>query len=303
MGQGTSGPGVVSSMTGYAALSGDSDVGRWDWEIRAVNGKGLDLRLRLPDGCDAIETALRKAATDHMARGNVTVTLRYTPHLAGTKTEVDPDALDGVLSGLAEIEAQATAKGLVLATPNAAHIAMIPGVTRQATRERADLPADITAQIPDLLDRFSTMRRNEGAALAAVLISQLEAMAALIDAAMTTAEARSARAGDLLRDKIAVLLESADVADPARLHQELATLAVKADVTEEIDRLRAHVDAAHALLADGGAVGRKLDFLMQEFNREANTLCSKSGSAELTAIGLDLKVLIDQMREQVQNLE
>ena len=147
------------------------------------------------------------------------------------------------------------------------------------------------------------MRQTEGASLGEILQNQLKGMAELIQSASISAEARQARAGEILMQKVNALVEMSDEADPVRLQQELAILAVKADVTEEIDRLNAHVGAAGALLSKGGAIGRKLDFLMQEFNREANTLCSKSGSTELTGLGMDLKVLIDQMREQVQNLE
>ncbi len=162
---------------------------------------------------------------------------------------------------------------------------------------------EVSAQIPEVFALFQAARQSEGAALSRILAAQLDQLAVLIDAAAISAEARLAKSGDLLRNKVSALLETTELADESRLQQELALLAVKADVTEEIDRLKAHIDAARLLLANPTPVGRKFDFLMQEFNREANTLCAKSGSVELTAIGLDLKTGIDQMREQVQNLE
>ena len=169
-------------------------------------------------------------------------------------------------------------------------------------RRRGSL-AEIGADIGPLVAALAAARAGEGAALAATLAGQLGRIAALAAAARSTAEARAARGGELLRSRLEAVLATVATVDEARLAQELALIAVKADVTEELDRLEAHVAAAGALIADGGSVGRRLDFLMQEFNREANTLCAKSGSSELTAIGLELKVAIDQMREQVQNVE
>ena len=296
-------PGVLRSMTGFASLSGDNSVARWDWEIRSVNGKGLDVRLRLPDGADKLERDLRSAISQAASRGNVTVTLRVSHHATSGATALNPDGLDAALDSLAVISDAAQARDVALVQVSAVDIATMPGVMVTAAPDRSGLPDGIAEQIPALLGTFTQMREAEGQALGVVLGAQLDEIAALIETAGTTAEARSARAGDLLRQKVAALVDATEQADPARLNQELALLAVKADVTEEIDRLRAHVEAARNLLAKGGPVGRKLDFLMQEFNREANTLCSKSGSTDLTATGLDMKVLIDQMREQVQNLE
>ena len=165
------------------------------------------------------------------------------------------------------------------------------------------LLAAITAQLPELIASFKDMRAKEGQALEAVLADQLEQVSDLTQQAAEAAEARREEAADTLKANLARVLENADGLDESRLAQELAVLAVKSDVMEELDRLRAHVQAAKELLAQGSPVGRKLDFLMQEFNREANTLCSKAQSVDLTRIGLDLKAVIDQMREQVQNVE
>lgn len=293
----------VSSMTGFASMSGDSEFSSWDWEIRGVNGKGLDLRLRLPDGCDALEKQVRTEAGKHVARGNITVTLRLTEKKISQAASLDPEGVRTALEVLAAIEENAASRGLGIVPVSAAEIASMPGVLVTGAKEKSSLPEGLPAEVPQIWKLFAQMRQVEGEVLKSVLLEQLALMTAAIETAANTAEARSARQGDLLRERVRSLVDQTELADPARLNQELAILAVKADVTEEIDRLRAHVEAARGLLSSGGTIGRKLDFLMQEFNREANTLCSKSGSAELTAVGLDMKVLIDQMREQVQNLE
>ena len=196
----------------------------------------------------------------------------------------------------------ATFEGLQMAPVSAAEL-----LANHIVWTGADTPADwlveAKAQIGDLIESLAAARASEGRAIVEILSGQIDQLATLATQARETAEARNAAAGDLLREKVKALLDITDLADEDRLAQELALLAVKADVTEELDRLDAHIAAARALLTGKGPVGRKFDFLMQEFNREANTLCSKSGSADLTAIGLDLKLVIDQMREQVQNLE
>ena len=295
---------MLSSMTGFAALSGDTEEARWDWEIRGVNSRGLDVRVRLPDGMEALEPVVRAQAKAQLVRGNVTVSLRYVPKEQAGLVTAEPQGVEAAIKALAAIEVQARGAGLSLAPMTAADLATVPGVLRSATTARAQVPDELKAQIDELFDLFVDMRRSEGQALEEILTGQLAQVAELTAKGAQTAEARQSRAGDLLKVRVAALVaEAGTEADPERLQQELAILAVKADVTEEIDRLKAHVDAAGALLKAGGPVGRKLDFLMQEFNREANTLCSKSGSTELTQIGMDLKVLIDQMREQVQNLE
>ena len=292
---------MLHSMTGYASLSGDTDAMTWDWEIRAVNARGLEVRLRLPEGFETLEPVIRKEAGASIKRGNVNVSLKLRRKPGAQSVRIDTDALTAALDRISDISAAAEKTGAGLAPPTATDIMQLPGVLE--SRDDLEIPTEVASQITDLLREFGEVRRGEGEALGRVLTEQLTSVADLIDKAGTTAEARAARAGEILRDKVSALLETTTEADPDRLAQELALLAVKADVTEEIDRLRAHVAAARDHLKSGGPVGRKLDFLMQEFNREANTLCSKSGSTELTAIGLDLKILIEQMREQVQNLE
>jgi len=276
---------------------------RWDWEMRSVNGKGLDFRVRLPDGFEPLEPILRAQAKTHLTRGNVTVSLKYHDRAGAGLAEIRPDGLNAALAALSKIEDAAQEAGFNLAPMNAAQLAALPGVLGAGSEGPLGIPDELKNQIPALFETFVEMRGNEGTALGGILAGQLDSVSELIESAFKTAEARQARAGDILKEKVSALVDATDQADPARLQQELAILSVKADVTEEIDRLKAHLDAARDLLKKGGAIGRKLDFLMQEFNREANTVCSKSGSTELTQIGMDLKVLIDQMREQVQNLE
>jgi len=289
----------LASMTAFASAEGAGEGLSWSWDMRGVNGRGLDLRLRVPDGLTALEQPLRAALQKALTRGNVTLGLRVTRTAAGGG-RLDGTALAAALAMVAEVEAQADGH---LAQCTAVDILGMRGVMDGA--EVADLPSveTLMAEAGALIEAFVAMRRTEGAALAGVMSGQINRIAALTDAAVDAVASRAAGQGARLRAQVAALLETTDIVDEARLAQELAILAVKADVTEEVDRLRAHVTAARDLIAGGGPVGRKLDFLMQEFNREANTLCSKSGDAALTAIGLDLKLTIDQMREQVQNVE
>ncbi|MDO6584568.1 YicC/YloC family endoribonuclease [Salipiger sp. 1_MG-2023] len=292
-------------MTGFASRAGDSDGLRWSWELRGVNGKGLDLRLRLPDWIDGLEPAVRSAAAKRLTRGNVQVSLRLAGGGEDDAARLDEAALARTLDALARIEAEAARRGLALAPSNAAEIVAQRGVmaTGQGARAIAPLRALLLAEFETALEDFAAMRASEGAALAAVLDGQLSQIDTLVQDAAAVVAMRRDEQRDRLRAALARVLDASDELDEARMAQELALIAVKSDVTEELDRLGAHVDAARALLAEPGAIGRKLDFLMQEFNREANTLCSKSGSTALTRIGLDLKTVIDQMREQVQNVE
>ncbi len=218
---------------------------------------------------------------------------------------VNPAALAAVLGALKLVEQTAMALDVSLSPASTAEVLAQRGVLGgpAAEADNSALLAALLADLPDLLAAFNDMRQAEGRALAAILSAQIDSIARLATGARALAEARRGQAAAALREGLARILENAEALDEARVAQELALMAVKADVTEELDRLDAHVASARALLAEQAPVGRKLDFLMQEFNREANTLCSKSQSAELTRLGLDLKVTIDQMREQVQNVE
>ncbi len=296
---------MIRSMTAFASRRGGHGEVGWEWELRAVNGRGLEVRPRLPEAVEGLEPALRAALARRLSRGNVNVTLRLDRPAREGGLAIDDAQLDRVLSALNHVQERAFALGVTLAQPNAADVLAQRGVTVAVAPEEADeglLPA-LLADLDRLLDDVVAAREGEGAALARIVGGQLEAIGALVDEAEAAAAERREAAGADLREAVARVRAEVPALDEARLAQELALLAVKGDVTEEIDRLRAHVAAAQALIADPGPAGRKLDFLLQEFNREANTLMSKGGSLRLTRAGLDLKAVIDQMREQVQNVE
>jgi uncharacterized protein (TIGR00255 family) len=293
-------------MTGFATGRGAFGAYTWVWEIRTVNGKGLDLRLRVPDWIDGLEMQLRGLLGKSLSRGNISLTLKVTHAAAGAvPLRLNHAALRSVLVMLAEVEAEAMATGVTLAQANQADVLALRGVVEQISDEEdtAPLAAALMADFPQVLAVLMVMRADEGKALQAIIRDQLSQIEALIERAATEAEARRVGAAEALKSNVKKLLQASDSLDEKRVEQELALLVVKSDVTEEIDRLRAHVDAARTLVAASEPVGRKLDFLMQEFMREANTLCSKAQAMALTRVGLDLKTVIDQMREQVQNVE
>lgn len=299
---------MIRSMTAFASRTGTHGAHGWSWDMRSVNGRGLDLRLRLPDGIEGLEAGLRAAVTHRIDRGNVTIGLRLSRDASREELSLDEGRLDRVLRALDAVQDRAMSLGITLGQPSAADVLSQRGVLAQEDSqpdpaETEALRSALLADFDLLVSDFCEMREAEGRALRTILSERLDEIGALLTEAQDAAEARLPLARQALRDAVARLGEAGTDMPEDRLAQELALLAVKADVTEELDRLNAHVDAARTLLSTKGAVGRKLDFLMQEFNREANTLCSKSGSTALTRIGLDLKTLIDQMREQVQNVE
>lgn len=296
---------TVNSMTGFAAGRGSHGPWSWTWEIRSVNGKGLDLRLRVPDWIAGLEAALRTRLSGAVARGNISLALRVQAEDTGGRLRVNRAQLEDVLAAMAEVESRAMECGLSLAPARPGDVLSVRGVLETASDE-ADtdtLKTALCADFEHILTDFIAMRAGEGAALHALLEAHLDDIARLTDAAAATAKTRAAEMAAALNASLSRVMEAAQGADPVRVAQELALIAVKADVTEEIGRLHAHVSAARDLLASGAPVGRKLDFLSQEFNREVNTLCSKAQNGALTAIGLELKVAVDQMREQVQNVE
>ncbi len=298
---------MTISMTGFAARKGQGAGHGWTWDIRSVNGKGLDLRLKVPDWIDGLEVALRVELGRALHRGNVSLSLKVNRDGAegAEALRVNTGGLHAVLAALSVVEDAAMARGVTLAQATAADVLAMRGVIDQGSSDidTAALRAALLADLPALLADFRQMRAAEGAALNRVIAGQLDMIAALTSDASREAEARRDSAATVLRQALARVLANAEGVDATRLAQELAMLAVKTDVTEELDRLSAHVAAAQTLLAEAGQVGRKFDFLMQEFMREANTLCSKAQSLTLTRIGLDLKTVIDQLREQVQNVE
>jgi uncharacterized protein (TIGR00255 family) len=303
---------MVKSMTGAAALSltvepdpqGPAQQAQWD--LRAVNGRTLDLRFRLPEGLDGLESGLRARLAARLKRGNVSISLRLSrPDEGAGALRVDPAALSAALAALAQVQGAAEQTGVALRPPTAAEVLHLRGVLVAAADAGPTeaLVAALLAQADDLIARLDAARAAEGAALAQVLAQQIATIEGLVAEARALLPARRDDQGAALRAAMERAQIAAPQADPGRLEQELALIAVKSDVAEELDRLTAHCAAARKLLSQSDPVGRPFDFLTQEFNREANTLCAKAQHPGLTRIGLDLKTVIDQMREQVQNLE
>jgi uncharacterized protein (TIGR00255 family) len=293
----------LASMTGFARSQGSAGSYNWAWELKSVNGKGLDLRLRLPQGWDAIEVPARTSAARQLARGNVSATLNVERNGALPAVRVNEEVLAALLETIRKI-----AKRVDASPPSLDGILGLKGVmeiteTEENAGDRRAAEGAVTKGFEAALSDLVNARRNEGAALARVLETRLAEIARLTAAA----EASPARAPEAIRARLAEQVKSiigtGEKLDSDRLYQEAILLAARADVREEIDRLKAHVEAAQKLLSEGGPAGRKLDFLAQELNRESNTLCAKSNDVSLTAIGLDLKAAVDQFREQVQNIE
>jgi uncharacterized protein (TIGR00255 family) len=294
---------ALSSMTGFARADGVSGNYVWHWEIKSVNAKGLELRLRVPPGWDAIEPPLRARATEALARGTIHANLTVQRAGVSPVVRVNEPVLAAVLSTVEDVT-----KRIKAAPPTADGLLALKGVIEvidedEHEEDRRAGEASAIGGFATALASLSEMRKREGEALGRVLRSRLDEIAALTARAEAApgrkAEAIKAR----LAEQISVLLETSTRFDPDRLHQEAILIASKADIREELDRLVAHVAQARRLLDAGGPVGRKLDFLSQELNRESNTLCAKSNDVDLTNIGLELKTVVEQFREQVQNLE
>ncbi|WP_342075797.1 YicC/YloC family endoribonuclease [Yoonia sp. SS1-5] len=296
---------MIQSMTAFTSRTGTQDDVTWAWDMRSVNARGFDLRLRLPDGIEGLEAALRSALKAALARGNVTVNLRVTKDEGAQALSLDQTQLDAVLQALDAVQNRAFEIGVTLAQPTAADVLAHRGVmvAGKPDDDGAALAAAMIGDVPHLVADLIRMRQEEGAALHDVITAQVDQIANLTQQAAAAAAARLPQIKENLTAALRRVVDDVAEVEEARVAQELALLAAKADVTEEIDRLQTHVKAAYALLAQDAPAGRKLDFLAQEFNREANTLCSKAQSPALTAIGLDLKAVIDQMREQIQNVE
>jgi len=293
----------LSSMTGYARAQGSVPGIAFSVEIKSVNARGLDVRMRLTPGYDALEGEVRRRISKALSRGSVTVNLTIEREGEGGRIVVNKQALDAVMAAVKDIAALTNSP-----RPTPDGILGLKGVLEQHdaplapdTEER--LQASVYAAVDVALAELQASRQAEGVHLNDILSRQVDEIASLRE----QAAAHPGRSRDAilarLKEAIADLLASSAGLSEDRLAQEALLLATKADIREELDRLAAHVASARQLLGEGGPVGRKLDFLSQEFNREANTLCSKSNAVELTAIGLDLKAVIDQFREQVQNLE
>jgi uncharacterized protein (TIGR00255 family) len=294
----------LQSMTGFARLDGQTARHQWAWELRSVNGKGLDLRLRLPPGFERLEAEIRRIASVRFARGNIQVALNIQTGETRVEAVVNEAALQAVLDLRAQLEGKVDPAPIRFDTLLGIRgVVDFRDVADQASEMEA-LDRDVLAGLEKAAAAMAAMREAEGAALAAVLLAQVAAVEKLTGLVENDPSRSPEQIRARLETQIATLLDgTSGVLDRDRLHAEVAILATKADVREEIDRLKSHISAARDLLAKGGPVGRKLDFLAQEFNRESNTICSKSNSAAVTAAGIELKVVIDQFREQVQNLE
>ena len=297
---------MVNSMTAFAMEAGTVNGTHWTWEIRSVNGRGLDVRTRLPDGCESLESVLKAEIGARCKRGNVNVVLKLKREALSGQPTLNIDALDAAVRAAKQVLAGARAEGLDTAPIQVSDLLGLNGVFEirgNGDQIDQDCLDQVKTAVAPLVGALAEARADEGVALQRIIGDQIDRIEALHRAASDILEARQAHTEKTLRTNIDKLLQVAKGQDEARIAQELALLAVKSDVTEELDRLGAHITAARELLAAKGAIGRKFDFLTQEFNREANTLCSKSNFTDLTRIGLDLKTVIDQMREQVQNVE
>lgn len=295
---------TIESMTGFARASAQAGDDRIVWELKSVNGKGLDARLRLPPGFESIEQPARQALQKTFQRGNIYANLSVARVSAAPAAVTVNETLLVELATLAQRLEQdfgvdpARADGLLALR---GVIEMQESILDDDARAARD--AAILLVLDEALAGLTEARREEGRALKAIMLDQIDRIESLTERAAADPSRDPAAIRSRLAEQVRLLLETGAPLDEARLNAEAAYLATKADIREEIDRLRTHIASARALLAGGGAVGRRLDFLSQEFNRESNTLCSKSNAAAITAIGLELKAVIDQFREQVQNLE
>ena len=295
---------TVSSMTGFARSEGQSNGCSWTWELKSVNAKGLDVRCRVPNGFENLEKAARDRVAKTFKRGNVTVNLTFSWIKGDAGFRVNPQVLEELLATLPEIRKQLPDA----APPSVDGLLALRGVIEPVEEELSDvarsaLDSEILESFEPALAALLAMRDDEGARLSEALDTRLDEIAGLSGDAEKLAALQPDAIRERLKTQVETLLADISALSEDRLAQEAALLMTKADIREELDRLKAHEQAARELMGNGGAVGRKLDFLCQEFNREANTLCSKSQDVTLTRIGLDMKSAIEEFREQVQNIE
>ncbi len=294
---------ALSSMTGFARSHGTSGPYAFEWELKSVNAKGFDFRLRVPAGWDDVETAARKRATELLSRGTVYANLTVKRTGAASVVRINEDVLSSILKVAGEISARTDA-----VAPSVDGLLGIKGVLEVVEPESDETEtqtarAAVSASFEQALQSLIDMRKREGTSLGQILTQRMDEIERLAQ----RAEAAPGRKPEAIRarlaEQIAVLLETSDRFDADRLSQEALMIAAKADIREELDRIASHIAQTRELLGKGGAVGRRLDFLAQEFNREVNTTCSKSNDIELTNTGLEMKSVVEQFREQVQNLE
>ena len=289
-----------SSMTGYARRAGHSGGLTWVWEARSVNAKGLDVRLRLPPGHEALDLPARQAAKKALARGSVNIQLTIEREAGAANVRLNEELVEQLRAFARQVD------GPAAGPLGFADMLAVRGVVEPAGQEEEDPDSTNEALLHDLqaaLDALGVARREEGARLTAVLDEQLATLGSLVATAREIAGGQPEKIRARLKEQLAVILEEERSLPEEKLVQEVAVLATRADITEEMDRLEAHLQQARDLLASAEPVGRRLDFLCQELNREANTLCSKSTELALTRCGMELKALIEQFREQVQNIE
>jgi uncharacterized protein (TIGR00255 family) len=294
---------ALSSMTGFARSHGTSGPYVFEWELKSVNAKGFDFRMRLPPGWDEIEPVARKRAAEMLSRGTVYANLTVKRTGAASIVRVNDEVLASILKVAAEITEKTDA-----VAPSVDGLIAIKGVIEvvEPESDEAELAAAraaVTAVFERALQGLIDMRRREGVTLGQILSQRMDD----IERLAARAEAAPGRKPEAIRariaEQVAVLLDASDRFDQDRLSQEAIMIATRADIREELDRIASHIAQARELIGTGGPVGRRLDFLAQEFNREVNTTCSKSNDIELTNIGLEMKNVVEQFREQVQNLE
>lgn len=290
-------------MTGFARSHGTSGPYAFEWELKSVNAKGFDFRMRLPPGWDDVETAARKRATELLSRGTVYANLTVKRTGAASIVRINEDVLASILKVAAEISARTDA-----VAPSVDGLLGIKGVIEvvEPESDEAEMQAAraaVSASFEQALQSLIDMRKREGVALGQILGQRMDEMVRLAKQAEEAPGRKPEAIRARLSEQIAALLETSDRFDADRLSQEAVMIAAKADIREELDRIAAHIAQTRELLGKGGAVGRRLDFLAQEFNREVNTTCSKSNDIELTNTGLEMKTVVEQFREQVQNLE
>lgn len=294
---------TLNSMTGFARCDGGDESASWYWEARSVNGRGLDVRVRLPPGVEELEAQVRAAVSKTFTRGNVSVSLSMQRHGAPVEIRINEAALEQVIAAGRIIEERvfgaAITSDAVMAVKGVLEVAEVA----EADDIRNARSEALHASFQTCLAELAKARGAEGAKLFGALDGQVKEIAKLTDQIAASPARTPDAIVSRLRAQVGRLKTADETLDEARLHQEALLLVTRADIEEELTRLRAHVETARELLAEDAAVGRRLDFLAQEFNREANTICSKSNDAEVTQLGMALKVVIDQMREQVQNVE
>jgi len=291
-------------MTGFARAEGATDTCTWGWEAKSVNGKGLDVRMRYPRGFDFLDTAARDRVAKRFKRGNVSLNLDVNWTVPQSVVSVNEDVLAQILQAAQKIQVAVPDAR----PPSVDGLLALRGVLEQSEDDSSDeraraLETVLMEGLDQLLDQLTEGRDGEGERMGGVLHDQLAVIESLSESAGELAALQPDAIRKRLVDQISILVEDVGGIDQDRLAQEAAIVMTKADVREELDRLSAHIEAARELLAQDDPVGRRLDFLCQEFNREANTLCSKSFDTDLTRIGLELKAVIEQFREQVQNIE